>query len=259
MTMRLATSIAFLGLALVSSRSVRAQAEALPPLLSEAQPAAASPARVAETGQQKPTAPTSAAPLLTDSVPRRGLVLMPSVGFAVPVGSTAEGGYSSSYRLGALIGWHLTSLFSLNGECNLEFVDANTDASFWRPHELFADFTLSPLFHIQSGEVLIGPKLGWFRDARSEGERSGRGQGYLLGLNAGLFLPLRGLMVGGLVSGAFRHFTSFTCDGFDASDTSCTAGTGRENLYLTGNRSGRGGVRRTGNVETVTVSGAVLF
>jgi hypothetical protein len=220
-----------------------AQAEELPAPPAEAPATASAPAPFAEP--QKPAPELVPAP--TDPSRSHGILLLPSLGFSVPVGSTSQA-YSESYRLGALVGCHLSRRFSLNGELNIEAVDADTDASFWRPHELMVDLTASPLVHLRSSQVVVGPKVGWFGDTRSDSGLSGHGQGLVLGLNAGLFLPWHGVLVGGLVSAVVRHFISFTCNGDPSTaDTSC-------------NNSGYGYyTSRSSNVETVDFSAALLY
>jgi len=144
------------------------------------------------------------------------------------VGSLAEV-YSAGFRFGALVGWHVTPRMSMNGELTLDFMDADTDSSFVKPHERYLDFALSPLLHFRSGEIVVGPKLGWFTNNRSDsdddrvvyltyGTRLGlgphSGQGLLLGINAGGFISVGKLAIGLVASGTFRHFITVDCSGY---------------------------------------------
>jgi len=176
------------------------------PSAPDASTRAPQPSGPASPQQSTVPAPTGPAP----SSDTRGIVFAPYLGFNLPMGSTLDN-YSLGFRLGALLGWHVSPGLSLNGECSLDFVDADTDSSFWRPHEHTIDVAMSPLVHIRSSRIVVGPKVGWFSNARSSPTLTWNGQGVLFGLNAGLFIPVRRVMVGGLLGAALREFTSFSC------------------------------------------------
>ena len=224
-------STGLLALALAAPRLARGQAEEAPEPVADIAPA---PASLPSTAPPVPASPAPAvAPTARTPPPvavgrDHGLVLVPYFGFNLPVGSLAEV-YSAGFRFGALVGWHVTPRMSMNGELTLDFMDADTDSSFVKPHERYLDFALSPLLHFRSGEIVVGPKLGWFTNNRSDsdddrvvyltyGTRLGlgphSGQGLLLGINAGGFISVGKLAIGLVASGTFRHFITVDCSGY---------------------------------------------
>jgi len=145
---------------------------------------------------------------------------MPYLGFSLPVGDDWAG-YKASSRFGALLGWHATERLSLNVECDVDHVRSAPDPSmhvdmprqnfwdgFWNPSRHYIDLTFSPLISLRAGQVRLGPKMGWFTSTGSDDWGPAAGSGLLVGFNAGLFLPYRGISVGGLLTGSFRVFTS---------------------------------------------------
>ena len=140
----------------------------------------------------------------------------------VPVGSLAEG-YSPGVRFGAIGGWRSGPKVSLNGEVALDLIDASDDASFLRPHEYYLDFTASPLLHLRSGSIVVGPKLGWFVNRRSQSLSSGggpnlrahTGQGLTVGLNLGGFADVGGVALGMIATFGYRKFVTSHCDDYD--------------------------------------------
>jgi hypothetical protein len=153
----------------------------------------------------------------------------------VPVGLLAER-YSPGVRFGAIGGWHLSPKVSLNGEVGLDLIDASDDESFLRPHEYYLDFTLSPLLHLRSGSIVVGPKLGWFVNRRWQslnpeqivpiGPNTARrtyvpnllahtGQGLTVGLNLAAFADVGGVALGMIATVGYRKFVSSRCDDYD--------------------------------------------
>lgn len=193
----LAIGLMCLGFAL--PRAAHAQAEALPPA---AEPEPALPMKA------------PAAPVALPSY-RTGFLAMPYVGVDIPVAAGSDG-YALCVRVGTLLGWHITPKLSLNGEIGWDIMNHDTDPNIWRPSEHDLDLTLSPLLHLRSGEIVIGPKVGWFGNTRSTRGLTGNGQGVVFGLNAGWFFPLRKVVIGGLLNATFRHFASFDCQGVDS-------------------------------------------
>jgi hypothetical protein len=215
----------------------RAQAEEAPPAADDNLPGPAIP-QASTLPVPAPTTP--AVPQRPEGSPFAGLagdhrlVLIPYFGFNLPEASAAKG-YAAGFRLGGLAGWSLTPRFSVNGEVTLDFMDGETDASIVKPHEYYLDLVLSPLFHLRSGRIVFGPKLGWFTNHRSfsdsdsapyrdciasAGSRADcagpsleahSGQGILFGLNAGGFAPFGKLAIGLLASASIRHFTTVDC------------------------------------------------
>lgn len=229
-----------LAFALAFPRGAQAQAEAAPEPAPDLVPAPASPRSSSPptpvSAAPGPAAPPAAQPTPPVAVGReRGLVFVPYLGMNLPVGSLAEI-YSAGFRVGVLAGWHVAPRVSLNGELTLDLMDADTDTSILKPHEYTLDVALSPLFHFRSGEVVVGPTLGWFTNHRSDSEddraaylanianlengtgtgsepiaQPHSGQGFLLGINAGGFVPVGKLAIGLLASGTFRHFVTMSC------------------------------------------------
>jgi hypothetical protein len=181
-----------------------------------------------------PVAPSSQPPSSAAVELDHGWVLIPYFGLNLPVADTAKS-YSAGFRLGGLAGWHVTPRISINGEFTLDFMDGDTDASMLKPHEHYLDFALSPLLHLRSGKIVVGPRLGWFTNNRSysdsdskplqewlatHGSLSGytgpileahSGQGLLFGINAGGFVLFDKLAIGLLASASFRHFATVDC------------------------------------------------
>lgn len=224
----LPATVGLLGLALLAPRLVHAQAEELPatPLPTDvpsadrlvAEPEPASPLSPPPAKAKPADRPAQAAPESTQR--RRGLVLMPSVGLNLPVGATASH-YSAGLRFDLLAGWMLAPTISLNGEVGLDFMSADTDPHLWSTRERYVEVTVSPLWHARAGQLVLGPKLGWFDNRRRAPDINWSGHGYLFGVNAGLFLPVRGVLVGGLLSATVRAATTFACQ-----DPDLTTGAG---------------------------------
>jgi len=218
-------------LALAAPCAARAQAEELPAGNAEAEPVPTSPAPPATTAPAQVANPTVA-------LPARGLLFVPSFGLNLPVGILDES-YSAGFHVGALAGWHLTDRLSLNGEIALDLMDADNDGSMLKPREYYLDALFSPLVHLRSGDVVVGPKIGWFINRRTEsassttsmeclyltGTRSGcgnqdaptvvphSGQGFLVGVNAAGFVPVGKLRLGLWASGTFGRFVTASCGG----------------------------------------------
>lgn len=110
-------------------------------------------------------APTRSAEVDTSPPFRRGLLLMPQVGFEYPLLNSAKR-LGTGYRFGALIGGHLNKDYSLGVEPvfgmgkAVGWYDDNSD----QPGEGYNSFegTLCLLRHVALawGEFMVGPKLG---------------------------------------------------------------------------------------------------
>jgi hypothetical protein len=202
---------------LVQPRLARAQAEELPPELAAKQnvPPPTQPSPASSQAMEAP----QPAPQPTPAPNHRPTILfVPYLGFSLPVGD-GWAGYEGSPRFGALLGWHATERLSLNGECDVDYVRWNPTLpvgmpqkgywdGFWNPSRHYIDLTFSPLVSLRAGQIRLGPKIGWFTSKGSEESVPTTGSGLLIGFNAGLFLPYRGVSVGGLLTGSFRFFTS---------------------------------------------------
>jgi len=203
-------------LVLAQPRLVRAQAEELPPELAGTQnvppPSKPSQASSQAMATPQPAPPPSHQPTI---------LFVPYLGFTLPVGD-GWAGYKASPRFGALLGWHATERLSLNGECDVDYARSdlrgppqygdtprpNFWTGFWNPPRHYIDLTFSPLVSLRAGQIRLGPKIGWFTSKGSDDWGPATGSGFLVGLNAGLFLPYRSVSIGGLLTGSFRVFTS---------------------------------------------------
>lgn len=220
-----------LALVLACPCVAQAQAEEAPPETEEAPPetadgvpvpasaqatAAPVPAPITPSVKPSPQASPSA-----DVVHDHRWVFIPYFGLNLPVAAAANS-YSAGFRVGGLAGWQVTPRLSINGEFTLDLMDGDTDASMLKPHEHYLDFVLSPLLHLRSGAVVVGPKLGWFTNNRSDQNavvvrydgpilEAHSGRGFLFGLNAGAFIPFNKLVIGLLAAATFRHFTTVDC------------------------------------------------
>jgi hypothetical protein len=237
MRRRLLSTTGLLAFALACPAVAYAQAEELPPPAADPVPA---PTASRAAGSPIAAPATPAVPAILPSTPvdagvrDHAWLIIPYFGLNLPV-ATAARSYSAGFRLGVIAGWSLTPKFSLNGEFTLDLMDGDADASMLKPHEHYLDFVLSPLFHFQSGKIVVGPRLGWFTNNRSfsdsdslpmrewkatEGARSAytgplleehSGQGLLFGFNVGGFVPLGKVTIGMVASSSFRHFTTVRC------------------------------------------------
>jgi len=166
---------------------------------------------------------------------RRGLLFLPYGGVSWAVDQNSgdifgvkylNGGYSPSLHVGALLGVHFGPFLSLNGECGLDLMNPDAGETYngtAHRSEASFDFALSPLFHfgVPNVEFAVGPKIGWFTfEGSSELSDGGRGSTYTLdydghgmgyGFNAGAFVPLGRMAMGGLLSFTGHSFSSFDC------------------------------------------------
>ncbi len=159
--------------------------------------------------------PPSYAPPPTGPAYRRGLLFLPYLGFNTVVGSGSDG-YSTGLRLGGLLGFNLGAApISLNGEMTLDIMNPTSSSYSGDTTEVYVDFAFSPLFHFGTPqiELVIGPKLGFFGEsftnsyAGSDYKQSGSGVAY--GLNAGVFVPLGRVAIGGMLNFTGHHFSSY--------------------------------------------------
>jgi len=173
----------------------------------------------------------------------RGLLVMPYVGFATPVGGTSDG-YDTGFRIGTLLGWHLNRLLSMNVEFTLDFLNpkgVSSDVS-----DVATDFSFSPLLHLPLGygplQLIIGPKIGFFEENISYSiagdSYNDSYSGAMFGVNVGLLAGMGNIAIGGLFSYTGRHYSS-GCETVDNYDNGCT--------YA------------SGTFHTVSFNGAILF
>ncbi len=204
--------------------------QAYPPGYPQAYPQPGYPPQVAPPpGYYAPpayTAPPSYVPAQSyDVTPprpayRRGVVFMPYFGFDSVAGSGSDG-YSAGFHFGGLLGGHIGSIFSLNGEMSLDVLSPKSGRTDADDHQVIFEFDLSPLFHfgIPQLEFVIGPKLGIFAyTGASSRDQSGfkasySGDGTAYGFTAGIFLPLGRVGLGGLFNLTAHSFSESSCSG----------------------------------------------
>lgn len=130
-----------------------------------------------------------------------GLLAMPYLGINGFAGDTGIG-VGPGVRVGGLLGFFASPMFSLNGELSIDFM--NLDQNYYPDTTgVRASLSIAPLFHFPAGgnlELVAGPKLGvWdeeLGDTQSNATLSY--SGYLVGLNAGLFARAGRMSIGGL-------------------------------------------------------------
>jgi hypothetical protein len=166
-------------------------------------------------------------------VVRRGPVLIPQVGVSTMMEEEARD-LGPGLRLAALAGGHLTSAVSLGGMLTYDRMNWNvpsgTDASGF-----MLDVSFAPLFHAgdQRAEFVAGPVLGaWLlgMDVAAAGEKlSASAQGWTVGANIGLFVPVRSkVRVGGLFNFMLRD-TLRVCSSLNGAPSVCgTSGPAHE-------------------------------
>jgi len=150
--------------------------------------------------------------------PRRLFLATPYLGISSFRGETADLGHRSvGARAGAILGFRLHPAFSLNGELSLDVLNFRDVPSGQKMDGGAFAFSASPLFHLfaPTVELVFGPRVGVWAEGITRRvndlETTFSANGFLLGLNGGLFFPVRRcLSVGGLVTLDMRLF-SRTC------------------------------------------------
>jgi hypothetical protein len=135
---------------------------------------------------------------------RRGLLVMPSVGFHTVQGIASDD-YDAGLRLAVLLGAHVSPAVSLNVELASNFLSPHQDPMMMGSNLSGRDFTVSfsPLFHSSNGPVdfVFGPKLGFWSsglELKVPGEANTQlaQSGWAFGFNAGI---LSGVGDGGAI------------------------------------------------------------
>ena len=171
----------------------------------------------------------------------RGVLVMPYVGFATPVGS-ASNSYDSGMRIGSLLGWHLNRRLSVNVELTLDILNPKGLPSGISDSTLDSSFV--PLVHLPIGrlEILVGPKIGFFQETLSYTSNSvsysDSYNGFLFGANLAVLAGLGTIAIGGLFSYTGRYYSN-PCQLINDVGNSCT--------------------NEPGTFHTVSLSGVVLF
>jgi hypothetical protein len=143
---------------------------------------------------------------------RRLFLAMPFFGIADVMGAPSDN-YDPGLRLGTLLGFRVTEALSLNGEFMVDVLNPDLPSGVTRG-ELYLDLAFSPLVHVKTSEtveLVFGPKLGGFGyGASGSGSFSASGSGWLLGVNAGLFVAVNPFMsFGGLINYVYRNSTRY--------------------------------------------------
>jgi hypothetical protein len=150
--------------------------------------------------------------------PRRFFLATPYLGISSFLGETADiGRRAVGARAGAILGFRLHHAFSLNGELSVDVLNFRDVPSGQKMSGGAFALSASPLFHLfaPTVELVFGPRVGVWGEGISRKvngvETTFSANGFLLGLNAGLFFPVRRcLSVGGLMTLDSRRF-SRTC------------------------------------------------
>jgi hypothetical protein len=133
-----------------------------------------------------------------------GLLAMAYIGINGFAGETGQG-IDPGLRLGGLLGFYASPMFSLNGELSIDFMNLDSNL-FPNTTGVRASLSIAPLFHFPAGtgniELVVGPKLGVWDEELSDTNSSATQSfsGYLLGLNAGAFTHVGRSSLGGLFS-----------------------------------------------------------
>lgn len=153
--------------------------------------------------------PAYAAPP-SEPIYRRGFLWIPYLGLNVPTGDASDG-FSAGFRLGGIFGVNMNRMFSLNGELTIDILNPKgADASAAQ-----VAFSFSPLFHIgiPALEFVFGPQLGFFGESATVtapgNDYQYHGDGVLFGLNAGVFIPLGRIAIGGLLNVATHSYSNY--------------------------------------------------
>jgi hypothetical protein len=152
-------------------------------------------------------------------------------------------------RLGGLVGMHVTPWISVNGEFTVDFMNTDDQYGYWVTGGRRFVLALSPLVHLAASssgsvEAAIGPKLGMrFLSMTSHSSEVFSARGYMVGLNAGVFVRGGTVMLGGLVSFELSR-TSQACRDQNYSEGSGTCGTDTSSVPFE---------------RVASVSGSILF
>jgi hypothetical protein len=158
--------------------------------------------------------------------PRRLFLATPYLGISSFRGETADLGHRSvGARAGAILGFRLHPAFSLNGELSLDVLNFRDVPSGQKMGGGAFAFSASPLFHVfaPTVELVFGPRIGVWAEGITRKvndlETTFSANGFLMGLNGGLFFPVRRcLSIGGLVTLDTRLFSRTCTKNADGND-----------------------------------------
>jgi hypothetical protein len=201
----------------------------LPPEVEYGQPIPPAPPPVCVAQQCAPCEQRQSGP----AVAHHGLLLLGYVGMNVFAGKgildDGAAGLSLSLgpglRLGGMIGVHATPWISVNGELTVDFMNTDDQYGYWVTGGRRFVLSLSPLLHVAANstgsvEAVLGPKLGMrYLSMSSHSSETLSAKGYMVGLNAGVFVRGGTVMLGGLISFELSR-TSEVCRDYCGADTS---------------------------------------
>jgi hypothetical protein len=165
--------------------------------------------------QQPPTAyqppPGAYAPPPPPPEGKHGFLALPYLGFESHRGTDATD-LGTGFIIGTLLGGRVNPNFSINGELRIDILRPKDVPSNVSVSMAEVDLAFSPLFHVPlpAGELVLGPKLGFFAGSMSISsggvEQSNASvSGLVAGLNAGAFFDVsRSTALGGMVSFTIR-------------------------------------------------------
>ncbi len=136
---------------------------------------------------------------------KRGFLALPYVGMHSYQHAQASD-YVPGLRLGGFIGGRFNDTASLNLEVTFDYSNVSGLPAPLMVREWVLDFVVSPLFRVptRSLELVLGPKAGLFVSESTAD--AGRKYGYVLGVNAGFFMPVsRTTSLGLLLSLGWKH------------------------------------------------------
>jgi hypothetical protein len=207
-------------------------AYAAPPPQSQpgAYPPGAYPPGAYPPGAYPPGAYPQPAPMPPPPPPRSPFLALGFLGFHSIQNSNS--GTGPGLRVGGIGGFRLSDQLSLNGEIVYDLV--NYDGPATGVTEYNVQVAAAPFFHAPVGptaDVLVGPKVGFFRYGFSEDAGYGYSSfdygynGLILGVNAGAFFRVSPMLaIGGLLSFDWEKVSSCSGGyGYGAYYTSCSS------------------------------------
>ena len=121
---------------------------------------------------------------------KRGFLALPYFGMHSYQHSRAAT-YDPGVRLGTFVGGRFNDTTSLNAEVTFDYSNVGGVPAPLAFREWVLDFVISPLFRVPAGslELVLGPRAGLFVSDTSMTVND-RKWGFVLGVNAGLFMPV---------------------------------------------------------------------
>jgi hypothetical protein len=158
-----------------------------------------------------------------------GLLVLPYLGLHSFQESSADL-LDPGLRVGLLLGRHISGKFSMSAELTYDRGNWSVPAGAGDASSYMLQVSYSPLFHTASGqaEFVIGPKVGaWMLSLAGNDTFSsfdGSAEGWALGGNMGLFVPISPEALGGLLLSFDVRGTMHACSALAGSPQSCRSG-----------------------------------